>query len=241
MNSCENCSEPINGNYCSNCGQPAKLKRIDKHYIVQEIASAFYTEKGMLYTIKKMLTSPGKSIRQYLTEDRRRYVKPITYLIITSLVFTLVSHFFHIDAEDYYPRKQDMAFPTVSLFINWMIDNHGHSKIISGLFVAFLMRLFFRKSGYNLFEIFILLCFVLGTSSLFSSVVKILQGLTQINLTYITFLIVMIYNAWAIGQFFDKRKAASYIKAFLSCILGFCILGFWVALVGIFIDMVIRH
>jgi len=37
MNSCKNCNEPINGNYCSNCGQPAKLKRIDGRYIVYEI------------------------------------------------------------------------------------------------------------------------------------------------------------------------------------------------------------
>ena len=240
MNSCKKCNEPLHGDYCSKCGYPAKLKRIDKHYIVQEIAGAFHAERGMLYTLKKMLTSPGKSIRQYLTEDRRRYVKPITYLIITSLVFTLVSRFFHIDAN-YYMQQPDMEFPTVNLFINWMIDYHGHSSIISGLFVAFWIRLFFRKSGYNLFEIFILLCFILGTSALLFSVVVIIQGFAHLDLIYISTLIVMIYSVWATGQFFDRKKAVSYIKAFLSYILGSFIWGILVTCVGMFIDVVISH
>ena len=239
MNNCKKCNEPVNGNYCSNCGQPAKLKRIDKHYIVQEIASAFHAERGMLYSIKKMLLSPGKSISQYINEDRSRYVKPITYLIINSLVFTLVSNFFQIDAN-YFMQQSDMEFPTLNLFINWMIDYHGHSSIISGFFVAFWIRLFFRKSGYNLFEIFILLCFISGTSALFFSVAIILRDLTHLNSIYIPTLIALIYSAWATGQFFDRKKAASYIKAFLSFILGAYTFGLLVTCVGVFIDMVIK-
>ena len=239
MTRCKNCSEPIHGNYCSNCGQPANISRVDRQYIVQEIASAFYAERGMLYTIKKMLTSPGKSIRQYITEDRSRYVKPITYLIITSLVYTLVSNFFHIDAKDYYLQESDMKFPTVTLFIDWMIDYHGHVSILSGFFVAFLVKLFFRKSGYNLFEIFILMCFALGTSALLFTVAVIIQGITQLNLIYISSsLILVIYYTWVIGQFFDEKKATSYLKAFLSCMLGFWIFSFLVAGIGMFIDIV---
>ena len=239
-NVCKNCSEPINGNYCSNCGQPAKLKRINGHYIISEIGEFLFANKGMIYTIKKMLISPGESVRRFIKEDRYRFVKPISFLFITSLIFTLVSHFFHIEAKDYYPQQQaDIEYPTVNLFINLMLEYQAYTHLISGLIVAFWIKLFFRKSEYNIFEIFILLCFISGVSSLFYTLVAIIQGLTQLSLINISTLIVMIYYAWAIGQLFDKKKVISYIKAFIICILGYLVIGFLVAFVGIFIDIVI--
>ena len=240
MDSCRNCEAPVNGNYCSNCGQPARPKRIDKHYIIQEIGDTLFAHKGMIYTIKKVLITPGESVRQYITEDRRRFVKPITFVIITSLIYAFVSHFFRIDSKEFYQSQPGEEFPTVHLFINWMLYNHGYVSIISGLFVAFWVKLLFRKSGYNLFEIFVLLCFISGISALLSSVFFIVQGLTHTNLIRILILIVTIYSVWAIGQFFDKRKATSYIKAFISYSLGYFIIGTLIAVVAIFIDIVIK-
>ena len=237
MNICKNCNEPIIGNYCSNCGQPAKPERVDGRYIIREIGDFLFAHKGMIYTVKKVLVSPGDSVRRFITEDRYRFAKPITFLFITSLIYTLACHYFHIDAKDFYIQEPEIEFPTVNLFLNWMLEYQGYASIISGLFVAFWIKLFFRKAGYNLFEIFILLCFLSGISSLFSAGVALLQGLSHWNLMNISALITMIYYAWAIGQFFDKKKAVSYIKAFLSCILGFYVFGFLVAIIGIFIDI----
>ena len=240
INSCKNCNEPINENYCSNCGQPTKLKRIDSRYIIREIASAFNAERGMLYTTKKMLTSPGESIKHYITENRTRYVKPITFLIITSLIYTLVSHIFHIGANEYSLQQSEIEIPTLTIFINWMIDYNGYLSIITGFFIAFPIKLFFRKSGFNLFEIFVLLCYLSGIASLIFSVVLIFQGLIHLNLIHITVLIVLIYYTWAIGQFFDKRKTVSYIKAFLSYLLGLAVFSFLITFIAIFVDIIMQ-
>jgi hypothetical protein len=132
-----------------------------------------------------------------------------------------------------------MEFPTVSLFINWMTDYQGYAAIISGFFIAFWIKLFFRKSGYNIFEIFILLCFLSGISALFSSLAVILQGYTHVKFITISTLPLMIYYAWATVHFFDNKKAISYIKAFLSYILGYFVFGFLVAFIGIFIDVIL--
>jgi len=242
MNNCKNCNESINGNYCSNCGLPAKLKRIDGKYIIQEMVDFLFANKGMIYTIKKILISPGKSVRQFIAEDRYRFVKPITFLFITSLVYTLVCYLFNIGAEDFYlqPLPEEVEFPTLTFLMNWISNYSGYSSIISGFLVAFLVKIFFRKSGYNIFEIFILLCFISGIMSLYSSVIVMIQGITHLKLIHISAFISMIYYAWAIGQFFDRKKIASYIKAFVSCILGYLMFGFLVAFVAIFIDLIIR-
>jgi len=239
-NICKNCNYQTNDEFCPKCGHPIKIERIDRHYIVYEIKEVLFTNSGFLFTIKRLLTNPGESIRQYITEDRSRYVKPITFLIITSLIYTLVNHFFHIGTPSLSTQQSETEFPTVKLFLNWMVDYHGYSSMISGLIIAFWVKLFFRKSGYNLFEIFVLLCFVSGIMSFCFSFIQILQGLTHLELTRISLLIAFIYHIWAIGQFFDKRKAESYIKAFFSFVLGIVSFSVLVTLIGMFIDMIIK-
>ena len=239
MNTCKNCNEPLNGNYCSNCGQPAELKRIDGRYIINEIGDFLFANKGMIYTIKKVLINPGESVRRFIKEDRYRFVKPITFLFITTLVYTLACYLFHIDLKDTY-QQPEIELPTLNLIINWIIDYPGYSNIIVGLFIAFWIKLFFRKSDYNIFEIFILLCFITGISSLFTTVIVILQGLTHLSLIHIATFTDIIYCAWAIGQFFNKKKAAGYIKALLSYTLGFLIFGILVAIIAVLIDIMIN-
>jgi hypothetical protein len=240
MNHCKNCNEPINRNYCPNCGQPAKLKRIDRQYIIREIASAFNAERGMLYTLKRMLISPGESIRQYITEDRSRYVKPVSFVIITSLIYVLVNHFFQIGIKDYASEADLIEGTTAGLIVSWTMENSGYSNILEGLIMAFWIQIFFRKTGYNLFEIFILLCFVTGIVTLFLSIVTIIQGIMHLKLLQFSSFIVMAYLTWAVGQFFDRTKALSYIKAFLSYFLGSIVFTGLLVLAGILFDNIIN-
>jgi hypothetical protein len=238
MNSCKKCNEPVYGNYCSNCGQPAKLKRIDRHYIFQEIGNVLNINGKILYTIKGLLASPGKMVRQFIEEDRSRYVKPIPFIIITSLIYTLVFYFFSIFD---YAQLSQMGESTVVLFLNWMQEYSGYANVMIGVFVAFFIRLFYRKSDYNIPEIFVLLCFVFGIGMLIFSVFGIFQALLHFSTIYISSLIVIAYFTWATGQFFNPQKAASYIKAFLSYILGMLAFSYLLILVGILIDIIIKQ
>ena len=116
-NICRNCKEPVSWNYCPNCGQPTKLKKIDKKYIIQEIADFFFANRGMVYTVKNVLINPGDSVRQFITEDRYRFVKPITFIFITSLIYALINQIFNIQAEDYYQSTDEMG-ATANLIMN---------------------------------------------------------------------------------------------------------------------------
>ena len=166
-------------------------------------------------------------------------------MIITSLIYTLVSHFFQIDAKEFQQQlpgeAKSLELPTYDLLLNWTIDYSGYMSIITGLLMAFWVKLFFRKYGYNLFEIFVLLCYISGISTLLSSVLFIIQGLTHSSLIYPASLLAMIYTIWAIGQFFDKRKIGSYIKATLSFVLGVLIFAISVTTIAIFVDIVFKQ
>ena len=217
MNNCKKYKEPVGSNCCPDCGKPVKLKRIDKHYIIQEVREFFFANKGFGYTIKKMLISPGESVRRFITEDRHRFVKPITFLFITSLIYALVSNLFNVTENYFQVTVEDSK---VSLFVNKVFENFGYLNLLIGAFVSFWIKIFFRKSSYNIFEIFILFCFVVGITMLLSSVAVIIQGVTHWKIIQYSYLIGTIYVAWAIVQFFNTKKVTSYIKAFLSYLLG---------------------
>lgn len=239
MTNCKNCDLEVAQNYCPNCGQPAKIKRIDSHYIIHEIEHVLHFERGILYTIRELITNPGQNIRNYISENRSRLVKPIIFIIITSLIYSLINHFFHI--EDGHVKPDGAKESTTALIFKWVQGHYGYANIIMGMFIALWLKLFFRKYGYNFFEILILLCFVMGMGMLFLTVFEIFQGLIHFNLMQIAAFIGIAYCTWAIGHFFDKKKWLNYAKAFVSYMLG--MITFWLSarLIGTLIDLVMKH
>jgi hypothetical protein len=51
----------------------------------------------------------------------------------------------------------------------------------------------------------------------------------------------MIYLSWAIGQFFGRKKVLSYLKAFISFFFGVITFVILIVLLGIVIDIIIKH
>lgn len=63
------------------------MTRIDANYLLQELCSVLSFEKGFLFTVRELSTNPGKSIKDFLNEDRNRLVKPVLFLIVTSYLY----------------------------------------------------------------------------------------------------------------------------------------------------------
>ncbi|HEX2533128.1 MAG TPA: DUF3667 domain-containing protein [Chitinophagaceae bacterium] len=150
------------------------LKRINRHYILHELEQVLHLEKGIFYSIREVLIRPGQNVRTFLTENRSRLVKPVIFIIVASLIYTLVNHFFHVE-EAYV--KPGAAKPSATAYIlKWVQDHYGYANIIMGIFIALWIQLCFRKYDYNFFEILILLCFVMGMGMVIFSVCALIQG-----------------------------------------------------------------
>ena len=239
MTNCRNCNAEVSRNYCSNCGQPLNVKRIDGHYITHEIEHVLHFERGILYTIRELLTSPGENVRHFISENRSRLVKPIIFIIVSSLIYTLINNFFHI--EDGYVKFDEEKKSTTGIIFKWIQNHYGYANIIMGIFIAFWLKVFFKKYDYNFFEILILLCFVMGMGMLIFAVFAIFQGLTHVYLMQVAGYVGIVYCTWAIGQFFDKKKIVNYIKAFTSYILGMITFSLSALLIGTLIDLATKH
>lgn len=233
---CSNCQNEVTTNYCPHCGQSVKLKRIDGHYLLHEIEHVFHFERGVLYTIRALLVDPGRSVNIYLKENRSRLVKPVIFIILTSLFYSVIINLFHIDQT--FVRFEGGKSTAYTIF-RWISTHYGYASIMMGLFIAGWLQLFFRKSGYNIFEILLLLCFVIGINMLLYSVFAFIQGLINISLLSIGGLGGMIYSSWAIGQFYGNADFWRYAKAFLAYMLGLSSFVVSALLIGFLIDAII--
>lgn len=237
INTCKNCKTDLTKDYCPNCGNPSKLKRIDGQYILNEIGSVLNFDKGILYTIRELILRPGKTIRQFIQEDRNRLVKPIVFIIICSLVYSIIQQIFNF--EDGYVGYSFEKESAITSIFDWVTKNYGYSNILMGIFIAFWIKIFFKKYSYNFYEILILLCFVMGIGMLLFALFGIADSLINLKIIDKGYLIGIIYILWAIVQFFDKKKFINYPKAIVSYFLGMLTFMIGIFILGTLIDFIL--
>ncbi|REH02038.1 DUF3667 domain-containing protein [Flavobacterium aquicola] len=236
---CKNCNSEVTHNFCPNCGQPSKLKRIDAHYISHEIEHVLHFDRGILFTVRELFINPGQNIRNYISENRSRLVKPVIFIILTSLIYTIINHFFHI--EDQYLKYEGLETTAFVKILGWMQANYGYMNILTSTFIAIWLKVFFKKYSYNFFELLIMLCFTMGVSMLIFAFFAIIQGVFHIKLFGLAGIIGIIYLVWATGSFFEEKKIANYFKALISYLLGMITFLFFILAIGITIDLLIKH
>jgi hypothetical protein len=168
-------------------------------------------------------------------------MKPVAFLILTSLLFTLISHLFH--ADDLYNQKENLSFGKSSIndIMNWVKTHWGYVNILLGIFIALCLKLFFSKYKYNFFELMILMCFVMGQAMLLLTIVTMLVGvLGKQGYIILSSVISYGYTIWAIAQFFDGRKVVNYIKSFFAYFLGYILFYVAIVPVGLIADLIIK-
>ncbi|HLP93660.1 MAG TPA: DUF3667 domain-containing protein [Saprospiraceae bacterium] len=234
---CKNCNNELHSKYCPDCGQSAELKRIDGHYIIHEIEHVLHFERGIFFTIKELCLRPRLTIETFIKEDRSRLVKPVIFIIFTSLIYTLSEHFFHLKLSYMnFERVDDSSFNKIFI---WMQEHYGYANILIGIFIAIWIKILFRKHGYNYFEILVMLCYTVGIQMLLSSLFVIAEGVTGLGLVKFAGLFGIIYLIWAIGEFFG-RKPMNYFKALVSMVLGNITTFIMIILFGLIIDVIIH-
>lgn len=237
LNFCKTCQLQTSGNYCVNCGAAKELKRIDGKYIVNEVSSVLNFDRGILYTIKELVLRPGATVRKFIAEDRNRLVKPVIFIIISSLLYSVLRGFFGF--EDGYIYYENSVLSTAAVMFEWVQNNYGYGNLIMGVFIALWTKLLFRKHTYNFYEILILLCFVMGIGMIILAVFGAVEGLTDLQVLQFGGMLFFIYSTWAIGQFFGGKKFINYLKAFFSYVLGLLTFSIGILLIGHVIDLLL--
>lgn len=237
IETCFVCNHELSGHFCSNCGHPRTPKRINGRYVISEVGSVLNFDKGILFTIRELLIRPGKSIRRFIEHDRNRLMKPIVFVILCSLLYTVLQR--TVKFEDGYVNysQGELQSATATIF-TWVSENYGYANILMALITSAWVRLFFLKHKYNFFEILILLCYVMGVGMLLFSFFGVINKFANLPFLDQGYLLGIIYTFWAIGQFFAPRKISSYIKATLAYMIGMISFTLIVFIIGAIVDVI---
>lgn len=236
---CRHCQTEVTNNYCPTCGHPKAIKRLDWHYIVHDLFHVLHLETGIFSTVWKLLTAPGRTLREFISEDRTKIVKPVLFLVLTSLVYTLMMKVTHVE-DQYIKISNDgkvMIPEYIGLIFEWVRSNYGYSNLLMSIFIALWLRLFFRKFSYNLVEWMVILCYTMGMGMLFYFLFGILSLLFSTVLLNNGSILAVLYTSFAIGKVYNKPGFMPYFKAFWAYVLGFITFAIVLAVVGVSLDI----
>lgn len=242
MANCSTCKTDSSGNFCSSCGNPLVIHRIDKSYLTQELLKLIGYERGFLYTAKGLLLRPGKVIREYIQEDRQKITKPITYLILTSLIYTFISHYFKTDMIQNEMLKRMYGDSLTYQLFYWVQNNYGYANLLLLVPITLWARFLFSDYKYNLYETFVVMSLVMAEGMLLYTLHVVLNftfpTIALLN-EFIMGFIMLVYLTWSIGQFYEGKRL-SYFKALLSYVLGMTTFQVVIVIVGTILSIVLK-
>jgi hypothetical protein len=162
---CKNCKHKIpkiNYKNCPYCGQRTNVKKLDFGTVIDEFVSyAFHFENNKLaFTIYSMIKNPGKVLYGYVLGERKKYQNPVSYFFTCALLYYFFVHYF---AE---PNH-------VYIGVINTLSNYQRISLLVGL--SFIGWLCVGIPEQNIFEIFLCICLIYGTSFITSSIFILLQ------------------------------------------------------------------
>ena len=201
MNPCKNCGYPLKDQFCSHCGQKAKVERITFTYICHEIFHFFtHIESGFLFTSRNMIVEPGRTVVNFLDGKRKIYQPPVSYFLIWVAIFLLFLFGLEkvygentvIDYKEYFGPATTTKFAISHLSFVLMV-------IIP--VQAFYLYVLVTRNKYNYFETMVASIYSIGTIILFQFVFAVLALLIHLvsGLTIDIFIsdsFKLIYMSW---------------------------------------------
>ncbi len=192
--------------YCPLCGKKLAIKRIDSS-ILEENKVEYWLTKIFRQTLFGLFIAPGQRIRTFIQTDREVLTRPLPYLVLTAAVAKWTTDL-----------ANEMVQCDGNMLCQWALDNPVATQIIQAMLLAAVLRfVFFRNSGYNVWEFATLFVYLLAQGFLISSGFALFHFATGIDTSIWPALIARnAYLVFAVVQFFDDKSAWGVLKVVLA-------------------------
>lgn len=168
QNTCKACGSTGHGNYCHHCGQLFKINRISLKGLIQDIFHFItFTERGFGYTLKKLITSPGKMQQAYINGNRIKHQTPFAMFFLSVTIASLVRYWISNALITYH---QADVISEANFFHQYFVIMY----IVLLPVYSLITYLFFYKSGSNYAEIGVMMLYTLSFVFLMGTVISLL-------------------------------------------------------------------
>jgi hypothetical protein len=206
--------------------------RLTMGLVLRGVIERFFdVDKGWLRTVRELTLGPGAMIRRYVQGHRKVYANPFAYLVVGTAVSIMVQR-----AVGFQERMiattsgNTVDSPLQMEFANRFTDliSQNALYVSIGILVplALLVRLLFRRSGYNLAECLVFALYSVGHLALLGLVLiplymllppsAAIQGIAGLT-------VAVIYTVFVAQGFFSGGFVGVAIKASVAYVMAFLI------------------
>lgn len=231
---CLNCAAPVAERYCGRCGQDAHhTHRLTMAHMLHDIPhSVWHVDKGILYSIRTIITRPGPTIRSYLAGQRVDHFRPVSLLLVVTGLYAFLVSVLHIDLMPPRPAEMSEAVWQMQKSMSGSIFKYlGWYYVALVPMIAAFARLFLRRGGYNYAECLVIAAFVtaicnfltllsLPVSFVYSGtddILKVIYGVSIVSFVYATWAYSTLLAHTGLGLF--GRLVRGYFTFLLGIVL----------------------
>jgi ankyrin repeat protein len=200
-------------------------QRLTLRIIVRDWAARFFSlENGWLRTARELFTEPGQMIRRYIEGERMLYANPFAYLLVATAISALVQTAVGFQASMTESTLNNPALSPTQVAIiqdlqRLLLKNMLYMSLGILIPFAIMLRLFFRRSGFNLAETAVFSMYTVGHTALFGVVLLPLSLLFSLHPAILGVPVTLTYFCYAAIRFFGGR-VLTVLKTCVSYILG---------------------
>lgn len=221
---CLNCHEPLQGPYCSSCGQ----KRTGRLGFRRVVADAFRAvtnlDSKFTRTLVGMTLRPGEVAREYVDGRRSSYMNPIKYAFFSTTFFLLLVHLFEIPVWRL-ARADRESFMTIFSLISYMV-------FVNVFGPATVERLAFWKERRNLAECYVFCLFSYGHLAFFYTAAAFLGAYESFKSYLVIVAGAMAFLAWGLVGFYRTRVWRAVLSAIFMALSYYLVGGAIGRLIG---------
>lgn len=222
---CKNCNAPIDGNYCTVCGQKSTVSKITIKETFKEIINMFFSVNApLMITLKYAFINPGKLFREFIEGKRKKYYKPVPFFILMTVLYVLMSSLLGSnDIKLEMLKSVSSGSAKIKLFYagEFMLNNVTNFLFFFVFSIGISLKLLFRKR-YTIAEYFTIGFYLVGIYTLLVSCFMYFINKLALNMRILTLLLMLIYFLYAISSLFQKGS----FKVFFKGIIAYCIAVF---------------
>lgn len=232
QNVCKNCDYPIHRMYCENCGQRTSIDKVTFKETFQDFVDMVFSVNAPLFlTLKMLVVNPGKLFREYLSGKRKKYYKPVAFLILSTIILVIIKSLINFNPLDGMATSEGLNEATMSLIseASLFFSKNGNNIVFIFVFtLALCLKVFFFKR-YLFAEYVAVSFYIIGFYTLITSVLFFYLKYASHQYRYLPFLFLFIYIIYSLTSFFQSRSFVILSKIFFIYFISltlYIILGF---------------
>ena len=233
---CRNCGCSCTSNYCPDCGQSVKEKRLEnKTFFIGLLSGLTRINQGFLYTAWQLLIHPWKVIRDYIQCRRVRYVTPISMLIVVCFISAFVSGLIPSEpdgvVEDTGTGQVGFIYKMILTIADFIMNNMVVRNLTIYIPAVLAIPIVYWKVGarkYNIAEYFAAMIYMTSSILLFGILISPLALLSEswysgLEIIYSILICSMsMYKAFPVGSM--KKRTGFFISYLIISLLVYLLI-----------------